>query len=171
MSITFRAITDRDLPFLERVYASTRQDELSVVPWSEQQKSDFLAWQFQAQHTHYMQHYPDADFEIILKKGRPIGRLYQETWSREIRIIDIALLPQYRGNGIGTQILKDIQSRAEAQGLAVSIHVEHNNPALGLYRRLGFVKISEKGVYWLMEWTPGTADSDPVPEQEGQSSS
>ena len=124
MSITFRPITDRDLPFLERLYASTRQDELSVVPWSEEQKSDFLAWQFQAQHTHYMQHYPDADFDIILKKGKPAGRLYQETWSNEIRIIDIALLPEYRGRGIGTRLLKDIQATARKKGLSVSIHVE-----------------------------------------------
>ncbi len=171
MSITFRAITERDMPFLERVYASTRQDELSVVPWSKQQKSDFLAWQFQAQHTHYMTHYPDADFEIILKNGQPIGRLYQETWSNQIRIIDIALLPEHRGHGIGTRLLNDIQARADAKGLAVSIHVEHNNPALSLYQRLGFVKVSEKGVYWLMKWTPGTTATDTVPEQEGQSSS
>jgi ribosomal protein S18 acetylase RimI-like enzyme len=164
------------MPFLQTVYASTRQEELSVVPWTDEQKSEFLAWQFEAQHIHYMKHYPDADFELILKKGKPIGRLYQEEWRSEIRIIDIALLPEYRGKGIGTRLLKDIQATARKKGLAVSIHVEHNNPALSLYRRLGFVKISEEGVYWLMKWTANTnahtgTTETPQEENEGQHTS
>ena len=40
--------------------------------------------------------------------------------------------------------------------LPVRIHVEQYNPALGLYHRLGFREISDKGVYWLLEWKPAT---------------
>ena len=38
-------------------------------------------------------------------------------------------------------------------GKALTIHVEKNNPAMRLYRRLGFMPIGEHGVYDLMQWT------------------
>ena len=72
----------------------------------------------------------------------------------EIRLVDIALLPAARGRGLGGELMADILAEGEAKGLLVRIHVEHNNPAMRLYKRLGFEKIEEQGVYWLMEWIP-----------------
>ena len=147
----------RDLGFLSCVYASTRADEMAmVVDWSEEEKSAFLEMQFQAQHTYYQEHYADAEFLIVKEGDRPIGRLYIDRWDDEFRIIDIALLDTARNKGIGTAILSAIQELARTETLAVRIHVEHNNPALRLYHRLGFQKIGEVGVYFLMEWKPVT---------------
>ena len=145
----------QDLQFLARVYASTRADEIAVVmDWSEEQKAAFLEMQFQAQHSYYQEHYADAEFLIVSEGDRSIGRLYIDRWDDEFRIIDIALLGTSRNKGIGTAILSAIQSLARTEALAVRIHVEHNNPALRLYHRLGFQKIGEVGVYFLMEWKP-----------------
>lgn len=149
---SFRSITDNDKPFLSMLYASTREEELRPVPWSDAEKKNFLQMQFDAQHTHYQAHYPDARFEIILIDNVPIGRLYQETWPSQIRVIDIALLPEFRGKGMGQQLMQGVMDQATKIGKAVSIHVEHNNPAMRLYKRLGFQKIGDKGVYFLMEW-------------------
>lgn len=148
----------QDLVFLAKVYASTRADEMAMVlDWSDAQKSAFLEMQFNAQHSYYQDHYADAEFLIIWDGDRPIGRLYIERWEDEIRsdefrIIDIALLPEARNQGIGSTILKAIQDLAQTEKRAVRIHVEQNNPALRLYNRLGFQKIGEVGVYFLMEW-------------------
>lgn len=150
--ITFRPITDEDLPFLARLYASTRQEELAVTPWTEEQKQAFLQQQFEAQHRHYQEYYPEASFDILQVDGEPAGRLYASRWSKEIRIVDISLLPEYRNRGIGGRILKDLLDEGRRTDKVVSIHVEKNNPALRLYERLGFERVEDKGVYHLMEW-------------------
>ncbi len=137
-----------------RVYASTRQEELVRVPWDEAQKSTFLKMQFDAQHWYYLENYPRAKFQIILREGVPIGRLYVDRRKKEIRIVDIALLPEYRRRGIGSALLKEILEEGRRINLPVTIHVEEFNPAMRLYDRLGFHKIEDKGVYHLMEWSP-----------------
>jgi ribosomal protein S18 acetylase RimI-like enzyme len=154
LGLQFRPMRETDLPFLARLYASTRRDELAAVPWSEAQKSAFLDAQFQAQHAHYQQHYPGADWLVIERGGEAIGRLYVVHWQREHRIIDIALLPEHRRQGLGAALMRDLLDEAAAAGKPVSIHVEKNNPAMGLYRRLGFVTVEDKGVYDLLRWTP-----------------
>jgi ribosomal protein S18 acetylase RimI-like enzyme len=154
MTISYRPITDADLDFLRQVYASTREEELQLTPWSEEEKDQFLQMQFSAQHRHYLDHFGDASFDVILQEDTPIGRLYVDRRDDEIRVVDIALLPEYRGRGIGGQIMHSILDEAQGKNVPVRIHVEHNNPAMHLYARLGFRKVEEVGVYHLMQWQP-----------------
>jgi GNAT superfamily N-acetyltransferase len=153
-TIRLRPIAAEDRDFLYRVYASTRADEMKLVDWDDAQKRAFLDMQFHAQHTYYMQHFGQAEFHIILLDGEPVGRLYFDRRPDEIRLIDIALLPEHRGQGVGSFFLQDLLNEARRTGLPVRIHVEHFNPALRLYMRLGFRKIGDTGVYYLMEWSP-----------------
>jgi ribosomal protein S18 acetylase RimI-like enzyme len=150
--MSFRRITDADLPFLAAIYASTRTGELALTGWSGQQQAAFLHQQFHAQHTHYQRYYPQADWLVFMRESEDIGRLYIERWPTQHRIIDIALLPAHRGRGLGTALLRDLMDEATVAGKAVSIHVEKNNPAMQLYRRLGFRTVEDKGVYDLMRW-------------------
>ena len=151
-TVSYKPINDLDRDFLYLVYASTRADELKITDWDEGQKGAFLDMQFSAQHQYYQEHYKDADFLIILKDNQEAGRLYIARWPEEIRIVDLALLPEFRNSGIGSKILGDIINEAKALEKPVSIHVERFNPALNLYRRLGFSKVGEHGVYDLMKW-------------------
>lgn len=153
-NLSLRPITDADLPFLNRLYHSTRVEEVAVLPWSDADKAAFLDMQFQAQHAHYQAYYPKCAFDVIELKGKAIGRLYLDKRQDEFRIVDIALLPEYRGCGIGSHFMKKILADAAAHHLPVRIHVEHNNPAMHLYLRLGFQHIETNGVYHLMEWIP-----------------
>jgi ribosomal protein S18 acetylase RimI-like enzyme len=148
--LSLRPITDDDLPFLNQLYHTTRDYEMDLLDWSEEQKEAFLTMQFEAQHQHYQVYYPDASFDIIELDGKPIGRLYLDLRQDEHRIVDIALLPKYRRIGIGTHFLKSVMDKAAEQRLPVTIHVEHNNPAMGLYLRHGFQKIDTNGIYHLM---------------------
>jgi ribosomal protein S18 acetylase RimI-like enzyme len=157
--ITLRPITPDDMEFLYRVYASTREEELSILPWSDEEKEDFLRMQFHAQHTHYQKHYADAKYDVILSGETPVGRLYVDRRPDDIRIIDIALLTEHRRGGIGGGLVRELLDEAAAAGKSVSIHVEKNNPAKTLYHRLGFVEIEDQGVYDLMEWTPEGAQA------------
>jgi ribosomal protein S18 acetylase RimI-like enzyme len=141
-----------DAPFLKRVYASTRAEELALTGWSDEQKAQFCAAQFSAQDTYYREHYPTAQFCVIEHDGRAAGRLYVDRWENEIRVMDITLLPEHRRAGLGTKLLRELQDEAAAAGKSLSIHVEKFNPALGLYQRLGFQVREDKGVYVLMDW-------------------
>jgi ribosomal protein S18 acetylase RimI-like enzyme len=147
-----RAATPEDEQFLHAVYAGTRAEELARVPWSEEQKRAFTNMQFAAQDADYRQHYPTAQYSIIEVQGVPAGRLYVDRCQKEIRIIDIALLPEHRRGGIGTKLLRELQDEARTAGKTLTIHVEKFNPALNLYRRLGFQQIEDKGVYLFLEW-------------------
>jgi ribosomal protein S18 acetylase RimI-like enzyme len=150
--ISLRPITPEDTSFLAAVYASTRADELLVTGWSDEQKAAFCRLQFDAQSAHYRENYPGALFQVIERDGISIGRLYVAHWEREIRIVDISLLPEHRGAGIGTKLLGELQEEAKAAGKTLSIHVERFNPALRLYQGLGFQQMEDKGVYLLMSW-------------------
>jgi ribosomal protein S18 acetylase RimI-like enzyme len=153
-AIVLRPATDADRPFLERVYASTRTEELAPVPWSDDEKAAFLAQQFEAQRTAYSGAYPRASFDVVMVHGEPAGRLYVDRRPADIRIVDIALLPEYRGRGIGTALLRAVQAEAVASNRTVSIHVERFNPARALYERLGFEVVGATGeVYLLLEWS------------------
>lgn len=155
-AVTLRPITEADLPFLFALYASTREEELAPVPWTAEQKEAFLRQQFGAQHAWWQEHYTGARFDLVLVDGVPAGRLYVDVWEREIRIVDIALMPEHRGGGIGTMLLGRVFDEGDAAGKPVSIHVEVFNPARRLYTRLGFVEKGTHGdVYILMERPAG----------------
>jgi GNAT superfamily N-acetyltransferase len=155
LGIACRPATDADLPVLAETYVSTRAEEVAQTGWPVETQQRFLLQQFEAQHRHYRAHYPNAQWLVIERDGVPLGRLYVEEWEREFRLIDIALLPQARGGGIGGALLEDVIEAAAARGKGVSIHVERMNPAMRLYLRLGFAKTDEHGIYDLMERPAG----------------
>jgi ribosomal protein S18 acetylase RimI-like enzyme len=154
MNITLRPATDADMDFLHRLYATTREDELKQVPWTDEQKAAFVSHQFHAQHQFWHENYTDTSWDLVLLDGEPIGRLYVARWPDDIRVVDIALMPEHRRGGVGTRLLREILAEGDASARKVSIHVEIFNPARTLYERLGFVQAEEKGVYLLMERYP-----------------
>jgi len=156
--IAYRPAREEDLDFVRIVYTSTRLEELAQTGWPLEAQHAFLEQQHQAQHSYYAQVYPDAERLIIERGGTPVGRLYLAETPENLRIIDISLLPEARGQGIGEAILRDIGAVAASHGRKVSIHVEQFNPAMRLYKRLGFIEVEDQGVYKLMEWSPKGGD-------------
>lgn len=152
--VTRRPVTDADRPLLLRIYASTRQEELAQTGWPQEQVDAFLEMQFEAQDRHYRENYTDTTYEVILVDGQPAGRLYVARWRDEIRIVDIALLPEHRGRDVGGGLLRELIAEADAAGKPLTIHVERTNPAMTLYRRLGFAEKDEVGPYLLLERPP-----------------
>jgi ribosomal protein S18 acetylase RimI-like enzyme len=152
-AISFRPILPKDEDFLYEVYASTRRDELDHIGWTDAEREAFLRMQFTAQQRSYLAQFPFGDFQIILWHERPIGRLYLERRTKEIRGIDIALLPAYRQLGIGTAIMQVLLDEVAHNGKPFRLHVVKSNRARRLYERLGFTTLEDDGVYLFMEWT------------------
>ncbi len=149
--LKLRPVTPEDEDFLYCVYTSTRED-IAQLGWDDMQLEKFLRLQYAAQQRHYKEQFCNAEFQIIIADEKPVGRLYINRSEDEIRIIDIALLPEFRGNGMGSTLIKQVLAEGEKKELPVRIHVQKSNPAFHLYRRLGFQKLDENGIYFLMEW-------------------
>ncbi len=157
--INLRSVETTDMEFLFQLYATTRSEELAVLPLSEPQKEIFLAQQFDSQHRSYQEGYPDADFMIVEVAGGPAGRLYVDRGDEEIRIIDISLLPEFRRRGIGGAIFREIL--AGAGDRIVVLHVLRSNPAIRLYERLGFVVVEDVDPFLQMQWRASSSTDRP----------
>jgi len=145
-------VIDADHPFLRALYANVRAAELAPVPWPEEAKRAFLDEQFALQHDHYVKNYPGADLLLIERASLPVGRIYVYRTENEIRLMDIALVPEARGQGIGSALLHELMGEARATGRELTLHVEPDNPAQRLYQRLGFRLIENRGVYDFLGW-------------------
>ena len=154
LGVSYRTMQEEDVPFVAAVYASTRTEELAVTGWPDEMKEAFLAQQHRAQHHHYQTYYPSAEWLIVERGGAPIGRIYIDEGEREIRLIDIALIPGQRGAGIGRAMIGDLVEHAGERGKAISLHVEPNNPVRPLYVRVGFESMGLNGAYEAMLWRP-----------------
>jgi ribosomal protein S18 acetylase RimI-like enzyme len=153
-AVALRDATADDEPFLFRVYADSRREELARVPWTEAQRLAFLASQFDAQYRYYREHYDGATYHVVLADAEPVGRLFVARWPDEIRIMDIALVTEHRGIGIGSRVLGALCAEADATGAPMGIHVEKLNRARHLYARLGFDQRDDRGVYWYLVRPP-----------------
>jgi ribosomal protein S18 acetylase RimI-like enzyme len=154
MAITLRDAGPDDELFLLQVFACTRAAELAMVPWSDEQKVDFLQKQFNAQHSYYHETYPDADYKVILRDDEPVGRLYIMRDAGLTKILDVTVLPQFRNCGIGSELIRGVLDEATESDRKVHIYVETFNPSLQLFERLGFKSIAEEGINFLLEWCP-----------------
>lgn len=149
--IAYRPEGAADLPFVAALYASTRAEEMDAAGWPAALRAAFLDQQHRAQHGHYRSVYPDAEWLIVEQAGVPVGRLYLDAGADALHLIDISLLPEQRGAGLGGALLADLIDHAEALGLPVTLQVAAVNRARHLYGRLGFLERGENGPRLLME--------------------
>ncbi len=152
--VRLQPASDDHLAFLLRVYSSARAEEMATTGWSEADIAAFLAQQFQFQHQYYREHYADAQFSIITRHDEAIGRLYWWCEGDRASLMDISLLPEHRGAGIGNAILTRLLAQADAESVTTTLYVEPYNPALSLYERHGFEVIGANGVYLKMHRLP-----------------
>ncbi|MFI7856937.1 GNAT family N-acetyltransferase [Pseudomonas promysalinigenes] len=146
-AVTLRALHPDDMPFIERLFAGSRSEEMSHSGWPAEQIKNFLRQQFNAQHTYYQAHYADGQFLIVELDGQPIGRLYLFWGATTLNLIEICLLPEFQKRGIGSMLIEAQLYRADQLGLNVELFVEYYNPAQRLYARLGFYVCGDSGVY------------------------
>lgn len=149
-----RAESAADLPLLCAMFASTRAQELQLTGWSVPQQQAFLQQQFDAQRAHYQQHYVGAALQVIEWQDTPIGRIYLHRGRAELRLMELTLLPEWRGQGIARGLLLRLIGWCDARDLPISLHVEPFNPARAWYQRLGFRSVEQRGIYEFMQRDP-----------------
>ena len=156
--LVLRPEAPEDQQFLFTVYASTREKELALTNWDEATRRAFLKHQFDAMCRGYRAMFPAGEFSIILVAGQLIGRMVLDRRTAEIRVVDLALLPAWRNQGLGTLLMRQVCQEASMAGKSVTLEVLQNNRALHWYTRLGFTLNGRRGIYGTMVWHPGPAD-------------
>lgn len=152
MVVETREVREEDELFLFNLYASSRQEELVSWGWSEAEKCGFLRRQFYLQQKSYKMQYPNMERKIIMSAGVGIGQISTAQAKGDMVLVNMALLPAYRGQGIGTTLLAELQHEAAKAGVPIRLSVLNGNPASRLYERLGFRCIDSGGVYSLLRW-------------------
>ncbi len=160
LEVSCRPEQPEDEAFLFALYSSTRQEELQALGWDDTMRDAFLRMQFQAMRRGYRSMFPRAEFSIILAGEEPAGRTVINRAQEEIRLVDISLLHQYRGRGIGTGILSNLLAEALRTGLPLRLSAMKASRALDWYRRKGFHQMGESGPYVHLEASPKIADQD-----------
>jgi len=154
-TITLRTVSAADDEFLLSVYHSTREEELAQATWEPGQKEFFVRWQFELQRREYDSRFPSAEYDVILIDDKPAGRIWIGTDDDEIRLLDIALLPEFQNQGVGTFLLSLlIEEATRANKRLRHMVFVHNNEAHRFYERLGFLVIEDLGAYKHMEFRP-----------------
>jgi len=154
MPPSLRPLRSDDEEFLFQLYASTRESEFAALGWNRAQMEPLLRMQFKAQRHWYETAYPGSDQQIAVIDGAPAGRIIVHRTADTVVLVDIALMPEHRGKGIGEMLLRDLLEESASRRLPVRLQVLKNNPAAHLYERLGFVKTGEDQMYWHMERQP-----------------
>jgi len=156
-SFDLRPVSSADDDFLYRVYAGSRLEEMAKVVWDEAAKQSFLHMQFTAQQAHYQKCFPDAIHDLLLVDGIPAGRLYIDRRETEIRILDIAVLPEARRRGIGSYFLQALIQEAQTNKKTLSVYLDETSPSLELFQKMGFIRADGNGISCLMEWRPAAS--------------
>ena len=137
-SVVLRDALPSDRAFLLALYASTRADEFAQLGWPVEMERAFMKMQFEAQRTDYERRHPGARCHVVQLRRCPIGRLWVAEDARRVTVLDISLVAELRGQGIGGECLRRLLRRADAARLDVELEVVLGNPARRLYERLGF---------------------------------
>ncbi|GAC1375248.1 MAG: hypothetical protein NVSMB32_18240 [Actinomycetota bacterium] len=157
--IDLRATQECDVGLLRDLYSATRAAEFAGLGWTPDQLSAFLAMQYEARAAHYARHYPNAQDSVVMAGGVPVGRLMVQRSPEVLHLLDIALAPGVRDQGLGTRLLAGLIQEAGLGNKTLRLCVEANNPAQRLYRRLGFVEVAHSPPYLWMEWTAAQAET------------
>ena len=152
-ALWLKKVTAADEEFLLSVYASTRAEELAQVEWQPGQREAFLKWQFEMQRQQYEARFPDAEYKLIDIDNHPAGRFWVGENETEIRLLDIALLPEFQNRGAGTLLLRELIDKAKRSQKPLRHMVFMlNSDAHRFYERLGFEMIEDLGAYRHMEF-------------------
>jgi ribosomal protein S18 acetylase RimI-like enzyme len=145
MDLTFRQSTEADFDFARKAHRQAYHD---VVV------RQFGSWDEALQEEFFKSAWAKTKFEIILCDGVPAGYRDITTKEGKLHIVELVILPEYQGRGIGASIIKEVQDKAAREKTSVRLEALQMNRALNLYRRLGFKDYAKNETHSLLEWRP-----------------
>ena len=138
MPIAHRPLSEEDVPFVRQLILQMVTDELGAAAWPDALRAPLLEMQCRARSEGIRVNWPDAEQEILLSNGQPAGWAVVARRGDAIHLVDIAIVPELRGQGLGTSRIRELLEESDRTGKPVRLSVTTINPANRLYERLGF---------------------------------
>ncbi|BAY88471.1 GNAT family N-acetyltransferase [Tolypothrix sp. LEGE 11397] len=145
MDYVISPITPEDEPFLWRMlYEAAHLSEEGNLTMEDLMNNPELAkyvknWDYEKDTGYVASLLPSyqqvgaAWLRLLTEENKGYGYVNNETPE-----LAIAVLPEYRNHGIGTQLLHHLLAIAPAYYPSISLSIRSSNPALHLYQRLGW---------------------------------
>lgn len=152
MDIRLRKRSECDSAFLFQLFSQIKKVELHFDLFPEEISSRILQMQYNAWEEMVRTRYSGSDDFIIMFDSERVGRVQFSETAEELRIINISILPLFQGEGIGTEILRKLLTDATRKKLQATLEVDKSNPAINLYRRLGFTEYQDGQLKTLMKY-------------------
>jgi ribosomal protein S18 acetylase RimI-like enzyme len=144
-TVELRPAVPADGAFLRRVFLDARRGEFPGIPTAE--LDPLLALQYRAHAAERRERHPRAETAIILDASDPVGTISVDREGARVHLVDIAVLAEHRGRGIGSRVIADLVASSGRVTLSVWAL---NFGARRLYERHGFAVVSEQFGYLLM---------------------
>ena len=155
-----------DAEFVFRLFVERHSPRFAFLGTSDALFDSILQMQYRARVMGYTQQFARLESFVICTSDRqPVGEVLMHRADREIRIVDICISNEHRQQGIGTQVLLDVQREATASGSAVTLSVDHGSPARRLYERLGFHETGSNALQAEMCWRSVEVDASRIGER------
>lgn len=149
--VVLRTAVEEDEPFLRRLFLDCHPEFSRLPP---PVGDSILDLQYQAQRSQYRDGCPDGTDQVIELDDRPVGRCWITESPDGLRVVDIAVLTDFRGRGVARAVLGTLQERAGVRQQPVRLSVWADNQlAMRLYTDLGFVTESEHNGYLGLIWS------------------
>jgi ribosomal protein S18 acetylase RimI-like enzyme len=149
-----RPSTASDRPFIESLYASTRND-LRLIDGERDFVEAIVEMQYRAQTSGYGNQYPNAMYFVVEKLGERIGRVTIDFGPDSVHVVDIAFIPEARGKGYGTTVIAAIQqTAAQIKAPVLLSTLKSNLAAQQLYLKMGFQFHDSSEMHNRLIWYP-----------------
>lgn len=156
-TISLRPLKADEEDFWREVFYDSVRSHFEALQMPDDDLNRLLEMQFQAQSNDYGSNYPNASNSVIEHRGVRVGRVILSTEHNDLHLVDIAILTEFRGRGIGTRILAWLCDQSRASGLPIRFYVEKLNPAARLYERMGFKVVEDLEMHFRLSWSAETA--------------
>lgn len=156
-----RAVDPSDDTFLYEVFATTWESEVAALP-NQNLARHVLRIQHIAQERRFASRYPGHQRLVVTtREGERAGRLYLLRSGSALQVVDLTLLPEFRGAGLGTHVLRQLMALAEAEELPIAARVSRSNTRVtDACARLGFELVDVDDLDNFLRWHPAPRDAD-----------
>ncbi len=143
MNVKYRQARDSDIKFLLNLRRNTMDEHLQKVGGctDEQSHLNRVLYRFDAA-------------KIVLIENSAAGLLKSYCNESGWVIVQVQVLPEYQGRGLGSKMVKGVLEQARSDDQSVSLSVLKGNPAKELYSRLGFTVVSQSEAEYKMCFYP-----------------
>ncbi len=153
-NVCLRPEIPEDADFLEDLFVANKDDAPGWRELLPAERTRLLKEQSALQRLHYRKFYPQAWFTIIEVEGKPAGRLCVNQSPKEMRVVDISILPEYRQHGIGSRLIQQVITESTRLKRPLRLCAELGSTVHSFYQKLGFIEFKRDGTHVHYQWVP-----------------